>query len=304
MKERGSPNRALVPADIRFLVVGLIRNAEKTIVADMRRLDEVFRSFASVQYLVVESDSDDGTKEQLALLTREIPGFRSLSLGSLRERLPKRTARISFCRNRYLHELLTNPLYSEVGYVAVVDLDGMNGLLTTDGVLSCWERDDWGVCAANQQGPYYDVWPLRHPFWSPNDCWLHYQFLVDAGVSVKKAKEAAIYSRMVTLDPLRDWIEVESAFGGLAIYRREVLEGVLYEGLDGQGREICEHVSLNAAILKAGYRIFINPRLINTGYTRHTRRFKKPPGISHIMALWSAVVNHPGFHPSVRRNRS
>jgi hypothetical protein len=83
---------------------------------------------------------------------------------------------------------------------------------------------------------------------------------------------AAVYARMVTIPQDGEWIEVDSAFGGLAIYRRDCLRHARYIGLNKTGREICEHVPFHMALRKRGSRIFVNPKLINCAYTEHSRR--------------------------------
>jgi hypothetical protein len=198
-------------------------------------------------------------------------------LGTLSGTIPHRTARIAHCRNVYLDELNANPLYSEIDYVVVADLDGANSLVTEEGFASCWRRSDWDVCTANQRGPYYDIWALRHCLWCPND-WEHeYKFLMTHNVRSEAARWAACYSRMITIDPMEEWIEVDSAFGGLAIYRRQVLCGVRYVGLDESGGEVCEHVTLHNQLRLNGCRIFINPQLINTALTEHSRGMRLVP---------------------------
>jgi hypothetical protein len=69
-------------------------------------------------------------------------------------------------------------------------------------------------------------------------------------------------------------IEVESAFGGLAIYRREALMKGSYAGLNLQGEEICEHTVLHKTLVKENHKIFINPKLINTDFTDHTNHMR------------------------------
>jgi hypothetical protein len=228
-----------------------------------------------LSWLVIESDSSDKTLHALQTLSDEIPRFRFISLGNLKEAFPLRTQRIAHCRNAYLEELRSNPLYSGVEYLVVADLDGNNDLVTPAGFASCWKRADWGACTANQRGPYYDILALRHSLWSPNDCQKQCRFLFDHGVDGEAAEWAAIFSRMITIDEAQEWIEVDSAFGGLGIYRREVLDGVSYVGVDEAGAEIAEHVALNYQIRSKGHRIFINPQLINTSVTPHNReRFR------------------------------
>ena len=51
------------------------------------------------------------------------------------------------------------------------------------------------------------------------------------------ALRIAIYSKMVRIPRDREWIEVDSAFGGLAIYRKAVLTGASYRG-SGRSRGV------------------------------------------------------------------
>ena len=261
----------------RMLVVGVVRNCERSVQDDVLRLFHALKSCQALSWLLIESDSSDNTVNALRTLEGKVPSFRFISLGNLRQTMPHRTERIAHCRNVYLDELQSSPLYAEVDYVVVTDLDGINSLLTAEGISSCWMRSGWDVCTANQRGPYYDIWALRHRFWCPND-WSHqYKFLLAHKVLNEAAKWAACYSKMITIDVEEDWIEVDSAFGGLAIYRRVVLNGVQYVGVDEEGNEVCEHVSLNTKIRSRGHRIFINPRLINTAFTEHSRQLMLVP---------------------------
>jgi hypothetical protein len=263
----------LAPESI--LITGIARDCAKTIRADVERLASAFGIARNVRWLIVESDSSDDTPAILATMQNTIADFRAISLGRLRGDIPVRTERIAYCRNRYLEEL-EGESYSDVEYVVVSDLDGMNRLLTRRGVMSSFERSDWDVCCANQRGPYYDILALRHPTWSPGDCLDQLRQLRAQGVGEETALRIAIYSKMVRIPTSRDWIEVDSAFGGLAIYRKAILTGASYRGRDAAGAPVCEHVALHAAIRARHGRIFINPALINSGYNRHS--FDALPG--------------------------
>ena len=254
-------------SELNILVAGVARNCEKTIQRDVFRLSESLKGCKALLWLVIESDSFDKTPDELQSLQSTLADFRFLSLGTLQHAMPIRTERIAHCRNVYLDELKSNPLYAEVDYLVVADLDGVNDLVTAQGFASCWTRSDWDVCTANQRGPYYDIWALRHPLWSPNDCWRQYHFLLEHGARREDALWAAMYTKMFTISENEDWIEVDSAFGGLAVYRKEVVDGVVYEGLDDAGEGVCEHVSVNTQIRSRGQRIFINPKLINAAET-------------------------------------
>ncbi len=260
------------PRDQVFLIAGVVRNGEKTIMNEIMHLANVFKNFSNLHWFLVESDSNDQTLKKLYELSKTIPNFRYLSAGSLIEKMPSRLVRLAYCRNLYLDELRNNPLYQNIQYLVVTDLDNMNPLLTEKAVLSCWQYENWGACCANQKGPYYDLGALRHADWMPNDCWRHYQFLLRHTKSVDKAMEAAIYANMIVIPEESDWIEVDSAFGGIAIYPVKVLGQARYAGYDSLGRESVDHIGFHEGIRKNGYSIYINPRLINTSFNGHTQQ--------------------------------
>jgi len=257
--------------DQNFLIVGLVRNGEPTIAKEIKHLAKVFQNFSRLHWFVLESDSSDQTLMELEALTKYIPNFRYKSAGTLADSMPSRLVRLAHCRNLYLDELRTNPLYQNIEYLVVADLDNMNPLLTEEAILSCWDKEVWGGCCANQRGPYYDLGALRHPDWMPNDCWRHYQFLLQQGKSEEEAMGAAVHANMVTISEDSEWIEVDSAFGGIAIYPTKALGDARYKGYDAQGRDAVDHIGFHEGIRANGYKIFINPKLINTSFNEHTR---------------------------------
>lgn len=259
------------PHNSTFLIAGVARNCEKNIASSVERLSEAFRSSRHLEWLVVESDSSDRTLDVLHRLASKNKNFNYVSLGCLRDQYPKRTERIAFCRNHYLNQINRCIDYKDIDYVVIADLDGVNAKVSSDAVNSCWARTDWDVCTANQDGPYYDIWALRHPLWSPNDCWKQAEFSMRHGVTRFKSISSAVYSRMIKVPSHADWIEVDSAFGGFAIYRKTAVENVSYAGLTSDGEEFCEHVSLHQQIREQGGRIFLNPKMLNGGVVDHAR---------------------------------
>ncbi len=270
---------SLSPADLAqtVMIAGVARNCAATLPATVQRLTAALPAFRAVRWLVVESDSTDDTVAVLQQLAATVPGFEFRSLGRLADRMPERTERLAHCRNVYLDHLqqlneAARALRPEspnglaalaVPYLIVADLDGVNDALTPQALLSCWERDDWAACCANQHGLYYDIWALRHPHWCPGDCWEESRFLERFSGNAGSARKAAVYSRMVSIPPQNDWLPVQSAFGGLAVYRARGLHHSRYVGLSPEGRPVCEHVAFHAGILAQGGQIFINPRLLN-----------------------------------------
>jgi len=257
--------------DCDVMVVGLARNCAGTIEDVVTSMTAAMSMFACVHWYVVESDSDDSTTAALERLRDGMPNFDFVSLGRLRDSIPLRTARIAHCRNAYLREVQARLDTARLKYVVVADLDGVTSLLTETAISSCWSRKDWDVCTANQDGPYYDVWALRHPEWCPGDCFREMRYLRRHGRSKHSAALAAVYAKMLTIPPSADWVAVDSAFGGLAVYRAHLLRGVSYVGLAEDGQEVCEHVSLHQQIRAAGGKIYINPKMINASFTEHSQ---------------------------------
>lgn len=256
--------------NLSFAVVGLARNCESSIRADVYRIREAIGRSKSIVWLIVESDSSDQTVSELQRLQSEIANFNYVTLGNLSTSIPKRTDRISHCRNYYAEQIRSNKVFSAIDYVIVADLDGLNTLINRTAFESCWKRKNWDMCAANQKGPYYDIWALRHKDWCAEDCLAQYRFLNNYRLDFQKNIHASIYSKMITIPQDSEWIEVDSAFGGFAIYKKSAFDCCEYIGINEAGEEYCEHTHFHRKLKDNGGRLFINPQLINAGLTEHT----------------------------------
>jgi hypothetical protein len=257
------------------LIVGIVKDVSRSIHSDLSRLENIFSDFAKVEFYLVESNSSDNSKFDLIQIRATKKNFDFKSIATDESPRISRTEEMAIARNAYLEYLRGMPESDQPDYVAVSDFNNLNELLSKDALNSCWNQEDWDVCTANQSGHYYDIWALRHKFWSPNDCWLHFNFLLDLGVRQDKAFSAAINSRMIRIPSKNEWIEVDSAFGGFALYKTNTLADVEYKGKLETGEIICEHVPLHGQLKSKGYRIFINPELINFKYTDHSKSVLK-----------------------------
>ena len=259
------------PFKASFLVVGTARNCSDTLIKDIHIIRKALSFSSSISFFIVESDSSDDTNVKLEKCKKEFPNFLYKSFGNIKTKYPLRTERIAFCRNKYLEEIKSNKNFINIDYVCVVDFDGVNNLLDKKGILSCWQRTDWDVCCACQKGPYYDVFALRQEFLSPNDCWEQRDFLMKQGFSKFRATYNSVYSRMLNYSKFKNWIKVDSAFGGFALYTIDSIKKGIYVGKKNNHKEICEHISLNKSIIDTGGFIYINPFLINNKRTTHSR---------------------------------
>ena len=283
------PKRKAI-ANSKILLAGPIRNVAHAIQNEVETLVTSLLNFKEVYCFVVESDSSDDTVKKLEELQGVIKNFSYISLGNLSDKYPRRTDRIALCRNVIIDAVATNPQFANIDFIAMADLDGMNALVTPEKIMQCWEVDEpWDVITANQLGEYYDIWGLSHPFWNPMDCWEQkYQLENILGSDI--AQNIAVGSKQSPIDPRADLIEVDSAFGGLGIYTREAFLAGRYAGTDDQvgGIDVADHIPFHRDLRNKGYRIFINPALINCdkrpdGVVEDRPLLPKPKGILRLV---------------------
>ena len=252
-------------ADSEILLAGPVRNASAHIENDIEKVLRSLGQFKKVYCFIVESDSSDDTLQRLEAISKKFNNFSFITAGQLSKKLPKRTDRIAYARNLIVDAVANDSQYQNVDYIAMADLDGMNGLVTQEKIAQCWEVDEpWDVITANQLGGYYDIWALSHPYWNPMDCWEQKHRLEEILGDVA-ATNIALGSKQVVIDPRADLIEVESSFGGLGIYKREAFLAGRYAGTDSEagGIDVADHIPFHRDLRRKGYRIFINPALIN-----------------------------------------
>jgi hypothetical protein len=66
-----------------ILITGLIRNGGSLISKEILALKEAFSDFKKIDWLIIESDSDDNTVEQLAAMREKIEFFTFFPINDL-----------------------------------------------------------------------------------------------------------------------------------------------------------------------------------------------------------------------------
>lgn len=254
----------------RALAAGLIRDPSRSLVKELKQLDAVLSSSFDLHYVFVESDSKSPiTAKVLDAIKIALGRVEILRLGSLESRLPNRVERIAACRDAYMDVFEK----MDAEFLVVFDTDGMNRKLSRAGLGSALELDNWAGLFANQRGPYYDVFALRAEGWVESDCFTEMGKLQRRGFNPALAHSVAVESKMLRIPMTNPPIEVESAFGGLAIYKADAIKGCRYSGA-ATSAGVCEHVSFNEGVRKRG-RLLIVPSLVNAHYTEHTFQLRK-----------------------------
>ena len=247
---------------MNFLVVGTVRNCEKKIFETIKVIDKGLIFAKRIEYFFVESDSDDKTLNSLTKLLKQKSNFQFESFGALRKDIPLRTERLAICRNRCL-EYLRSTKNNWVEYLIVVDVDGICSELSSYVMKDILSKSNWSVMTANVRGHYYDIYALRHKTWCPADFYIAIKNDLKKGLSYQKSYLKNVIPKMIKIKPSERIIEVDSAFGGLAIYKKSAIpEDGFYIGVDKNGEAICEHVSFHNSIKNNKGKIFINPKLI------------------------------------------
>ncbi len=261
-----------------ILIVGTVRNCEKTFESELDRLKRSFESFTIVGYFFVESDSVDSTLEILQSAAIKSDIFKFESLGIMREEFPERVERLRFCRNRYVSYIRENFFTDNLDYVVVADMDGINSSLTRFAVNACFRELEWDVIFSNQAIGVSDLLALRANNWLESDfldeleqsrihlrkmkeptSWLE---KIQSFLLYDKTRKDVIYRRMRFLGFGKKLVPVQSAFGGIAIYRSWCFFHSDYTSTFTPGE--CEHVAFHRNLVRSHAELYICPRFVNS----------------------------------------
>ena len=108
---------------------------------------------------------------------------------------------------------------------------------------------------------YYDVWTIRQKDIGYDD-FIEVMRRVDASIGKRLARWLAAHSRQLDLRAMDGWLPVDSAFGGMSIYKYRAIVDQRFIGVDAGDAEVCEHVSVNLNIARNSGRLYINPRFV------------------------------------------
>ena len=268
-----------------ILIVGTVSNVEKYLRKDLNKIYHSLRRFNHISFFLVESDSTDNTVKILSDLSAYYTDFNFTSLGTLKQLMPNRIDRIRYCRNIYVEYIRAIPAAKRPYYTIAADLDGINSRINYKSIDSCFHNEDWDVVLSNQTGGYYDVYALRCKNWQEDDCFseleknkanipipnygkFNFYRRVKFLLYFDKARYLAIYSKMRKIRASEPWIEVQSGFGGLAIYKTFVFMNYNYTSKSDKLNE-SEHVTIHQKVTDSGGKIFINPAFINSNWNTY-----------------------------------
>jgi hypothetical protein len=250
---RVTSDGAIKATDSTVAIVGLARNLGDLLPETMRRIYETAYRFADFRIIIVENDSTDGTKQQLAAWAQDDPEHVIVQVSDtgrpqLRGFEAARMQAMAEYRNR-CHDLVAEH-YPQADYVIVVDMDAWGGW-SVQGVLNGigWHE------LLPQAGGLMSVSLFKHPgiLVGGEVQWCHYDQFAFRWYGWHKRLESwfSFWLPPPGVEPLI----VNSAFGGLGIYKTAAYLSSRYSSPDGD----CEHVHFHRMMKGKGWSMHLNP---------------------------------------------
>lgn len=255
--------------DLRICFVGCAKNCDSRLRPTLERLMSLKAMFSpQSRIFVAENDSIDKTGEilrsfpEITVLDRRGLERYGKDLGIEREEI------LAILRNELLDVALK--ICGDFDFLINIDLDGFLDHLDLSDVAGVFrDRTRWDAVFANngkhgKPDRYYDTYALRSKALGVEYCFL------DARAHGHREDLS------IVIPTTKPYIQVESAFNGMGIYRMSMISGCFYEGLAKEcsvprhlkrlpegpcRRYICEHVPFNRCLYSKGARMFIATRL-------------------------------------------
>jgi tetratricopeptide (TPR) repeat protein len=280
------PDLSKIAAQKKAIFVGCARDCAQNVQGALANIANVASLFRDSSFLLVENDSSDATPDLILRWCSQRASARLVNLDGLSDSCKARTMRIAAARNAYLD--IVRSEFREYDYLFVLDLDDASVTpLETNEVLRAVEYCETNsACAAvfPIQRYYYDSYALRQKTLCPADI---FEEAFDKACSQQRdASQIAreflgprIFEIYDAIGRAKEPMEVESAFGGLGIYkissliknRRRYLghkHKILPPGVrrrlgfseNGEvGWQVCEHVEFHRGFIENAEKLFLLP---------------------------------------------
>lgn len=273
----------------KVIFAGITRDNFDDIFVAIKHIEHIGDFFADYRVIIFENDSVDGTKELLEKWSNLNKKVKIISQDFAFKKRPSHKF-MAEIRNQYLKPIFTSD-YEDFDLLVILDLDITYGIDVRGIFDSLSKFDQWDVVCANgvagKNGRMFDAFAFRSkefPF-SPSE-WQ--EICVSDSSSWKKiCKNGDNFSRGIFYDLFSfrdDWrevsrlywlkiipqiqkkysvnsdlVEVNSCFGGLAIYKKVIINNCFYNSIEND----CEHVDFHHCLKEKKHaRIFLNPNMV------------------------------------------
>lgn len=250
-------------------ICSIVRDCQNNLFRNKSRIEQLRSLFYKSEVIVFENDSKDKTRQVLLdwqQNSKDVHVFyenyssitippRNYEHGN-RYFSISRIEKMAFFRNKYIDFL--NSSHINRDFVIVIDLDISNfdihGIIHSFGMYK-----NWDCISANGISLSYKFRKQYHDSYA----------LIEFEKTNEAQTEHSIYTNRIRfsfLEPGLPLFPVDSAYGGLAIYKWPAIQDIKYsylENPDNQVKSKSEHVAIHKSMKEKGYnRIFINPSMI------------------------------------------
>ncbi|MDA9213986.1 glycosyltransferase family 69 protein [Bacteroidia bacterium] len=232
----------------RVIVAGLAYNCSEVILQNIRIVKDFVAQFDEAAIIVVENGSNDGTKE--ILKSRDDIDYLEvddiIDANSYADKSPfgkDRISKLALLRNQYLEKI--DEYNWQEAYVIIIDWDLKSFTKNTLNILYSKSIRKYGyVISANGYSFYFGFLKLYHDTFAVKSKFYYSHSLL--GLYFLKLTVSGL---LLGFQELR----VRSAFGGIAVYQPNQLNGAKYKALPHNKGLLsfqCEHVALHEDIRK------------------------------------------------------
>lgn len=273
-----------------IIITALARDCENNLKQNINRIEQLRSHFAKSNVIILENDSKDDTPKILREWETSSKGVRCISEPipsgvvieshaknpRYEEKSLKRISKMAYLRNRLLE--LSNEM-GEFDFYMLLDIDVYS--FSVEGVLKAILNapSDWGGLFANGCYQYqnsencfdmpvqYDVYAFfkeKEDFLSLDRRYL---------IGMKQFERARYMSIQANK---QDYFSCLSAFGGVGIYRHNLIKDIFYSPIvpdkwKNDNICLCEHLSVNKQILEKGYKCYI-VRCLKVNYGMYEKK--------------------------------
>jgi hypothetical protein len=264
-----------------IIFCSIVRDAESVLNRNIQCLHRTGSLFKDYEIFIYENDSIDNTVEILRQNksnklnyiseTRQDKDYVAKIISGEDRWHFNRCNILAECRNKYLTYI--NNLEKKFDYICVVDLDvcgGWSYIGIAHGIFTLESNDlyaavtSYGVLAEHSGKINLES--------IPNKNYLMYDTLAFRPKNWKSGihMNSLYVFNNIHLSRGQDPFEVQSNFGGMAIYKKNHLLNKQYKAKQWQeGFTDPDHVMLNKEIIDSGYKILLDPSMI-VSYSHHT----------------------------------
>ncbi len=251
-------------ASKKLVIVGISRDNAKGLQNVIQNIESTGVQFSDYRVVIFENDSKDGTKDILQEWMQRNPRVNVVSKDFHNKKRPS-IQFLADVRNIYLEEIQYNPEYQDFDMVMMLDMDMSYGW-DIRGIQDSFARiNDWDVvCSNGIDGFDFKMWDI---FAFRNEEFPDGPENPDYWTSNLRKMRKRIYSVG------DDLVNTYSCFGGMALYKRDIIKECRYSSLNDD----CEHVSFHECIrLQNNGKIKLNPNQV----IRYSNYFPSPENIA------------------------